>query len=115
MPGRKAAAADEPSPETLRSWWMGDQQIHADAGYFAEERREVLSRMIQTDETRYSTKWLSEAIPPRERHPALSWNHHLIVAKLSEPDRRYWLDRAAKEHLSTRQLKDQITKGRPTD
>lgn len=112
MPGRKAAVSDEPTFETLLLWWMGDQQTHADAGYFAAEREQALSRLKREKVTLYNTKWLSEAIPPEERHPSLSWNHHLKVKTLSKEDRRFWLELAAKNNLSTRQLSDQIRKGR---
>jgi len=113
MPGRKAAVS-EPTPETLLLWWIGDQQIHADAGYFAAERKQALLRLKRSTVTLQSAKWLSEAVPPEERHPALSWNHHLITKTLSKEDRRFWLEQAAKEDLSTRRLSEQIKKGRPT-
>jgi len=113
MPGRRVAAPIEPTYDTLLLWWIGDQQVCAGKpeAYFAAERKAALSRLKKfSQKTLQSAKWLAEEITPEQRHPALSWNHHVITKTLAKEERRFWLEEAAKKNLSTRQLREQIKK-----
>ena len=109
MPRGMTAWPEPNIVKTIVLWWIGDQLNYGHA-HFSAEREKVISSFPYDKKTIKQAEWLSRAILPNERHPTLTWNHHMVVArkKLSKEERSRWLERAAKEGLSTRVLAKQI-------
>ena len=97
----------DPRLETIVLWWIGDQFNHG-SPEFRSALEKAVSEFGYTDKTLEMARWMSRLIPQNERHPALTWNHHMKVAKLPVDERRYWLDQAEKRGLSTRALGSEI-------
>lgn len=55
-------------------------------------------------------KYVANAVPPKDRVEGLSFSHHEAVASLATPDKRRYLERAKREHLSVSALKQVVRK-----
>lgn len=92
-------------------WWIGDYLNYGEQ-HFGEESQNVIDSLGYGRKTLESCRWMSRAIPPKERRSELTWNHHMVVAKMNRHDRKFWLDRAIEKRLSTRELRAAIVKDR---
>lgn len=94
-------------------WIVGDLQVQGQQLYGEQYSQilDVLATREYTESTLSVAKTLSEKFPPDERVVGVSWNHHLLVQNMSKKDRKFWLERAAAEGLSTREMKAQILAG----
>lgn len=58
-------------------------------------------------------KYVHRAVPPTERVDGLSFSHHEAVAPLPSSDKRHYLAKAKREHLSVSALKQVIRREKP--
>ena len=79
MPGRKAAASEEPTSETLLAWWIGDQQ-RLKKDDFAPEREQVLTRLKRQRKSQQLCLAIRKDSSRGASSRSQSWNHHVIVA-----------------------------------
>jgi len=92
-------------------WWIGDW-----INYGEKEYGEMYSQAL--DETDYEYEslrnavWVVSRIELSRRRDNLSFSHHQEVAPLEPNDQDYWLNRAEKEHLTRRELREEIRKSK---
>jgi len=53
-------------------------------------------------------KWVASRIPRENRRPDLRFAHHQVVAPLPPDEQKYWLDLAAAERMTVKQLREAI-------
>jgi hypothetical protein len=94
-------------------WDVGDWLIDGEDVVFTMLKRARV-RELASEITGYSRHTLRMAasvarkVPPAARRPNLSWWHHLVVAKLSSPEQRLWLARAAEEGWSANTAREEL-------
>ena len=94
-------------------WEVGDWLIAGEDVVFARLKRARV-RQLAAEITGYSHHTLRMAasvarkVPPAARWPNLSWWHHLVVAKLGEPEQRRWLARTAEAGWAARTLRAEL-------
>ena len=82
-----------------RTDWEGVIDAVIDAGQFTKR---------SVDQYRY----VSKAVPAADRMEGLSFSHHEAVAALPSVDKKHFLHKAKREHLSVSELKGEIRKVR---
>jgi hypothetical protein len=99
-------------------WWAGDYLVYGERK-FGEKHRDAMDNLTGILAGYYSrgsltsASWVSRNITPKERRPELTWNHHLLVAKIKDRhERKHWLDRAVSEKLSTRDMAQEMAEDR---
>lgn len=88
-------------------WWIGDWINYGEHAY-GEKYSQALEVTGLAVQTLLNYAWVSGAIPPSQRRPDVSWQHHLLVAgkEVDANRRRSLLAKVADEELTTRDLKD---------
>jgi hypothetical protein len=89
--------------------------VHGDWLVYGQERypgtyRQAMEETGLDYETLRNYAWISRRFPASERHPGLSFQHHVEVASLAPEERRRWLDRAAREGWSRNRLRRELRK-----
>lgn len=103
--------------ERSKMWWVGDWLKHkypegyVDRGVYDElEEKTGLARQSMNQ-----ALYVSKSVDSCIRIQDLSWEHHHIVAPLPEAQQKKWLERAIKEKLTVRQLRQEIQKVKTPD
>jgi hypothetical protein len=94
-------------------FWVGDVLAHGEWRY-GEKYRAVLEQLDLKYDRARDWAYVSGNVPEAVRRmPELSWSHHRAVAKLIPSEQEHWLERAASEGWSFRQLSEQLQSERP--
>lgn len=97
-----------------RGWqfWAGDlinaaQTMH---GELASQALVAIEDAVGPKSLHTLTRaaWVARAFPPDRRRPGLSYSHHLAVAGLDAEKADGWLDRAERESISAKGLRDAL-------
>ena len=89
------------------SWWIGDVLAYGEWKY-GEKYRTVLEQLeLEYDRAR-DLAYVAGNVPASIRRADLSWSHHRLVAKLLPVDQERWLERAAAEGMSFRELQEAL-------
>lgn len=85
-------------------WWIGDWLRFGERKY-----GETYTQAIEATGLGYqaaaNAKWVAEKYEPSTRVESLSWTHHREAASLPDVERTEVLERAAREKLTTRDVK----------
>ncbi len=88
-------------------WWIGDWLIYGNWAY--GERYARASRITGYDvQSLKNMAYVASHVEPSRRRAGLSWSHHVEVVTLDPPDQDRWLERAERERLSVRCLREEI-------
>lgn len=88
-------------------WWLGDWLRFGNAAY--GERYGPAARITGYDrQSLMNMVYVASRIEPSRRRAKLSWSHHAEVAALDPADQDRWLDRAERDRLSVRCLREAI-------
>jgi hypothetical protein len=88
-------------------WWIGDWLRFGNAAY--GERYRPATRITGYDrQTLMNLVYVASRIEPERRRERLSWSHHSEVAAFEPADQDGWLDRAERDRLSVRCLREAI-------
>lgn len=87
---------------------LGDWLVHGEwAGYGDKYRLAIEELGLAYDRLR-DYAYVANNVPAAVRRTDLTWAHHRVVAKLIPAEQEVWLDRAAAEGWSYRDLADQL-------
>lgn len=95
---------------TSHQWWMGDWWRYGEAKYGERAAQALDSRWAF--QTWADAGWVAGRIETSRRREVLPWSHHKEVAALPPESQDAWLDRAAEEKLSHRELRYAIKRAR---
>jgi hypothetical protein len=92
-------------------WWLGDWLRYGTASYGSKYTAAV--RVTGYDrQTLMNMVYVATRFPISRRRESLSWSHHAEVAGLDSPDQDRWLERAAVERLTVRELRLELLSSR---
>lgn len=92
-------------------WWIGDWLNYGNARYGEKYTR--AAKLTGYDvQTLRNMVYVAARFETSRRRDALSWTHHAEVAALSDEEQDTWLERAEKDRLSVRSLREEIVLGR---
>lgn len=90
------------------SWWIGDWLRYGTARYGTKYSAAV--RITGCDrQTLMNMVYVATRFEISRRRENLSWSHHGELASLEIDDQECWLDHAAAERLSVRDLRDELS------
>lgn len=89
------------------AWWLADWLIFGETA-FSGRYREAIKRTGLDYQTLRNYAWIARKFPHERRVASLSIAHHAEVARLSEPERAYWLRRAEEEQWSRNRLRREV-------
>lgn len=89
------------------TWWVGDW-LNAGEQRWGETYTQAVEQTGLSVKTLSNAQWVANSIPPAERRRDLTFSHHSETAQMSSEDRASWLDRAATEQWTQRELRRQI-------
>lgn len=88
-------------------WWIGDWLRFGNATY--GERYAPVARMTGYDrQSLMNMVYVASSVEPARRREELSWSHHAEIAALEPAEQDAWLDRAVRDRLSVRCLREAI-------
>lgn len=87
--------------ESSMMWIIGDYLVHGEFKYGEKYAQALDEAMIETWKVYH---WTAKRVPPENRRSDLSWTHHRQVASLPPEYQVLMLDKAAEQHLSTRDM-----------
>jgi hypothetical protein len=88
-------------------WWLGDWLRFGNAAY--GERYGPAARLTGYDrQSLMNMVYVASRFEPARRHEKLSWSHHAEIAALEPAEQDEWLDRAGRDRLSVRDLREAI-------
>jgi hypothetical protein len=88
-------------------WWLGDALLQGEA-WHGEPCYQYVPDLGYVFETLQNDRRVAARWPREKRIPGLSFSTHMFLAPLPEPERFAWGERAAKEGLTRKQLKEAI-------
>jgi hypothetical protein len=92
-------------------WWIGDWLRYGVAKW--GEKYAEAARITGYDcPTLRNMAWVASQFPVSLRSDKLTWSHHVLLAPLTQVEQRYWLDRAAEQHLSVADLRIELRSAR---
>lgn len=92
-------------------WWIGDWLLFGERKYgetYAQASDESGYEVI----TLQTAVWVAQSVESSRRREDLSWSHHREVASLPAEGQVRWLQEASASKLSTRQLRDEVSRWR---
>jgi hypothetical protein len=92
----------------LGEWWAFGRHKYGHRAMIAEELPYEFKYLCNLG-------WVARSIPTSSRNEALSFTHHMKVAKLEPGDQKYWLEKAAEEEWSANKLEQNIKDADKTD
>lgn len=99
--------------ERSAAWWIGEWAVYGEQ-HFGERYADAISEESgYAVETVRVAQWVAERVPPDRRRSDLSWAHHRAVAALEPDEQEAWLDKAASDNLTTRELYDAARPDKP--
>ncbi len=88
-------------------WWLGDWLRFGNAAY--GERYGPAARVTGYDrQSLMNMAYVASRVEPSRRREKLSWTHHAEVAALAPAEQDEWLDRAQREQMSARCLREAL-------
>lgn len=90
-----------------RLWWWGDWCNHGERRY-GEKYTQALEAGDYTYQGLANAAWVSSRIESSRRREKVSWSAHAEVAALEAKDQDRWLDRAERDRLTHRDIRDLI-------
>jgi hypothetical protein len=88
-------------------WWIGDWLRFGNAAY--GERYAPAVRATGYDrQSLMNMVYVASSIEPERRREDLSWSHHAEIAALEPDEQDRWLERAERDRLSVRCLREAI-------
>lgn len=96
------------------AWWLGDWLVYGKDNYADRYERGIRAAGLKYQTLR-NYAWVSRRFDLARRRSQLSFQHHAEVASLPVEDQDRWLDVAAREGLTTRQLRTAIQNERDAD
>jgi hypothetical protein len=97
-------------------FWIGDWARFGEKnGYYTDSKTydDIEEKTGYDRSTIQTFKSVANSVPSLLRNKDLSFNHHKEVSSLSEEKQKQFLDRAAEEKLSVRELREEIRKDAP--
>jgi len=88
-------------------WWIGDWLNYGE-GRWPDRYAQALDRWHFNYQTLRDDRWVAGKVDMSLRKDKLSFSHHKEVASLPPPEQKDWLERAEREDLTTRELREQI-------
>lgn len=98
-------------------WALGDWWAYGDHAY-GNRKKDVNAlgkKLRYKSGSLMNLGTVSRRVPPSSRNEALSWSHHKVVAKFSPDSQRKWLEQAATNKWSVRQMQKMIRENRDLD
>lgn len=80
-------------------WWLGDWLAFGERVY-GEKYAQALDSTGLDYQTLRNLAWVANKVKPEQRHPALRWSHHEVVAKLEPEQQAELLSEAAEKQLT---------------
>jgi hypothetical protein len=93
------------------AWWIGDWLVYGEWRYREKYRVAVERLQLSVDRIR-DYAYVAGNVRPRFRRADLTFTHHRLVAKLGPAEQERWLERAATERWTKRELADALRQGR---
>lgn len=88
-------------------WWLGDWLRFGNAAY--GERYAAAVRMTGYDrQSLMNMVYVASRVESSRRREKLSWSHHAEIAALEPAEQDDWLDRAERDQLSVRCLREAL-------
>lgn len=88
-------------------WWRGDWLTYGEKAY-GETYREAMEETRLSYDTLREEKYVASNVELWVRTHNLSWEHHKVVAPLSQEEQQYWLNFAEEHQLKPSELRDKI-------
>lgn len=92
-------------------WALGDWWAYGFHAYGERKSKAIAKKLPYEFGSMMNLGWVARKIPASLRNEALSFSHHVAVAKLEPEDQKKWLDKAAKARpkaWSVKKLQQQI-------
>lgn len=96
------------------AWWLGDWLVYGKDNYADRYERGIRAAGLKYQTLR-NYAWVSRRFDLDRRRSQLSFQHHAEVASLPVEEQDRWLEIAARENLTTRQLRTAIQNERDAD
>lgn len=90
------------------NWWIGDWLAYGEDNFGEDAYQAIQAVTGRGDDSINQTVWIAKSFPPHLRIDGVSWSHHRAVADLDPVERTELLTTAAREHWSTRVLRDEV-------
>lgn len=95
------------------AWWIGDWMNYGNARYGEKYTR--AAKITGYDvQSLMNMAYVASRLESCRRREALSWSHHAEVAALPHEQQEMWLDRAERDRLSVRCLRNELRSSRRT-
>ncbi len=92
------------------NWWIGDWMRYGNSLY--GEKYGAAAKATGYDrQTLMNMAWVSSRFSIDRRRPGLSWSHHAELAALPPAEQEVWLDRAEREHMTVRSVREEVRRG----
>jgi len=92
-------------------WWIGDWLNYGERTY-GEKYAQALDETGYSYSTLATDKWVTGKIESSRRRESLRFSHHREVAGLPTSEQERWLDRAEKENLGPKELRQEMRRER---
>jgi hypothetical protein len=93
------------------AWWLGDWLLFGERRYAGRYRAAIDSSGLDYQTLR-NYAWVARAFAPSRRRDTLSFQHHVELAALPEPQQELWLNRAERLRWSRNELRRQLSAAR---
>jgi hypothetical protein len=92
-------------------WCLGDWLVHGEARY-ADRYRRAIDKVGLDYQTMRNYAWVARRFDRARRRAALSFQHHMEVARFAEEEQDLWLTRAEQYNWSRNELRRNIRAAR---
>src|SRR5688572_8055758 len=90
-------------------WWVADWLAYGDTRADWKEKLQAVLDVTNYDyETAMNLKNLGENVPPAQRRADVHISKHFLVQKFDRKERALWLERAAENNWTYRELRSEI-------
>ena len=89
------------------AWWLGDWLVYGQKKY-ADRYEAAIAQTSLDYQTLRNYAWIAKKFKISRRRPSLSFQHHVEVAALPEPDQDKWLDMAERFNWSRNRLRREL-------
>lgn len=88
------------------NWVIGDL-LKFGEGKWPDRYAQAIEITGKSDQHLYNVVWVAKVWKPEERHPDVSWSHHLELCGIRDDEERlYWINKTADEGWTREQLRD---------
>jgi hypothetical protein len=89
------------------AWCLGDWLVYGQVA-FSGRYRDALEQTSLDYQTLRNYAWVARRFPVSRRRDNLSFGHHAETAALPKPEQDFWLRKAADQHWSRNQLRQEV-------